>query len=136
MNQNKQDNLRPFKIAGLILLAAPLLYFLFVAAFVSTPYLNDYVGGISFDSDRWKNWEETEAECCTRWRMVRSLTKRHDLVGMKRSEVIELLGKPGDESKSTLYYYLGMTGHGIDSGSLSLYLNEVGEVESYEVSSG
>lgn len=136
MNQNKQDRLGPFKIAGLILFAAPLLYLLFVTAFVSAPYLDDYMGGISFDSQRWKTWEQTEAQCCTRWRMVRSLTKRHDLVGMQRSEVIQLLGELGNERPGLLYYYLGMTGHGIDSGSLSLYLNEAGEVERYEVRSG
>lgn len=120
-------------MAGIVLLAAPVFYILLIAFYVSIPTIRDYTERQPFKSDQWKNWTETEAACCARWRMVRDLQKRYELVGMTRAEVIDLLGSPDQEGQATLYYYLGMTGHGIDSGTLSLYLNEAGEVDRYDV---
>ena len=120
------------KIAAFSLVALPTLYVLFISA----PYLGQYFARIPFDSERWIEWQETENECCTRWRMARNLTNQHDLVSMNRLEVIELLGEPDYEDESVLNYYLGMTGHGIDTGLLRLDLNQKGEVESYEISRG
>lgn len=122
--------LKKLIMAGVVLL---LLYILLVIGFVSIPDINDFLTRQDFNSEQWKTWEETEENCCLRWQMVHDLTEKHNLVGMKRSELIELLGEPDSEIGNDLYYYLGMTGHGIDPGSLILYLNNSSVVERYIV---
>jgi len=52
--------------------------------------------------------------------MINDLNKNYELIGMKISEVEELLGKPDSENKEFVSYYLGMSGHGIDTGTLFL----------------
>ena len=109
-------------------------YFIFILFLVSAPHINDYFGGIQFDANRWKSWEEgqDEEEWGLRWRMIRSLVKTHNLVGMSRAEVVDLLGKPDSEGRNQLHYYLGISGHGIDTGTLSLYFDNQGRVNKYE----
>ena len=78
-----------------------------------------------FDSEKWKNWTETEKKMSVRWDMMNSLRKNHELKGKSKAEIIELLGNP-DEGKSKLNfrYYLGMAKHGIDTGSLVIKFDQ------------
>ena len=64
--------------------------------------------------------------------MTSSLLSKHRLVGMSRDEVIALLGTPEGEEEGKMYYSLGMSGHGIDTGSLILYLDSTHRVGRYE----
>ena len=91
---------------------------------------------MEFNSEHWKTWVETEAECCIRWDMINSLKKQHKLIGMRSSEIIELLGDPDHESSNELSYFLGMARRGIDTGSLRLILDSSGSVDRYVVSRG
>lgn len=77
-----------------------------------------------FESEKWKNWTESEAELSLRWDMMNSLRKKHELKGKAKSEIIALLGKPENESKSDFRYYLGMAKRGIDTGSLVIKFDE------------
>ena len=74
-----------------------------------------------FDSDKWKNSNlNTEENWDLRWTMMNDLRKNHELVGMKKAEIEELLVKPDSATNSEFNYYLGMTGTGINSQPLCL----------------
>lgn len=100
------------------------IFSLFIAFIIFTPDINNYFNRIEFDREQWINWEETETTASLRWNMVYDLTSKYELTGMTRSEVIELLGPPDDEFeiKASMYYHLGMSGHGIDTGTLIIKL--------------
>ena len=55
-----------------------------------------------------------------RWDMVRSLRRKHDLLGMTKSQITELLGMPDGMTDETFSYYLGMARKGINTGHLRL----------------
>lgn len=122
------------KWAAGALFAALVAYLIFVVLLVAAPYLEDYFGGIPFDANRWREWKQgqNEEEWRLRWEMTSSLLSKHKITGMPRDEVIELLGAPDGEEEGKMYYYLGMSGHGIDTGSLILYLDSQRRVHRYE----
>lgn len=100
--------------------------------------LRIYLGGKieyeKFDSNKWINWTETEEKMSLRWNMMNSLRNNHELKGKTKNEIIKLLGKPNESSSSNSYsYYLGMSGHGIDTGSLIIIFNEFDTVTKYYV---
>uniref|UniRef100_UPI0040490C77 hypothetical protein n=1 Tax=Fulvivirga sp. TaxID=1931237 RepID=UPI0040490C77 len=88
-----------------------------------------------FDSELWKNWEETESSLSLRWDMTHSLTNEYELIGMSIDQVIELLGKPSIKSSSELSYYLGMSRHGIDTCTLVIEVKD-DKVLYYKISHG
>lgn len=73
-----------------------------------------------FDSNKWKNWVETESSMSLRWDMRKDLIKEHKLTESTIAEITLLLGKPEQKTKNTFSYNLGVVGHGIDYGSLIL----------------
>lgn len=77
---------------------------------------------IKFDSKKWKEWIETETTQSLRWEMSKDLIKEHKLIGLKTSEIINLLGKPKNKNNSELDYYLGVSGNGINTGRLIIYI--------------
>ncbi|MBD0825523.1 hypothetical protein [Aestuariibaculum marinum] len=89
-----------------------------------------------FDSEKWKNWTESEAEWSLRWDMMNSLRNSHELKGKSKTEIIELLGKPDSETNSDFRYYLGMSKHGINTGSLTISFNENGIATDFSVWQG
>lgn len=42
-----------------------------------------------FDSDRWKNWTESEAEWSLRWDMMNNLRTDYDLNGMTKNQILK-----------------------------------------------
>ena len=99
-------------------------YFIFVISLSLYPNVNDYFNRKDFDSDKWKSWEETETDPSLRWNMIHDLKTKHELIGMTRLEIKNLLGEPGSETENEMRYYLGMSGHGINSGSLVIKIKE------------
>ena len=89
-----------------------------------------------FDSEKWKNWTESETELSLRWDMMNSLRKKNELNGKTKSEIIELLGVPENQSSESFRYYLGMAKHGIDMGSLVIKFNKINIVSNYYVWNG
>ena len=77
-----------------------------------------------FDSEKWKNWKETESELSMRWDMMNSLRNNHELKGKTKAEIIKLLGEPENQSNDNFRYYLGMAKHGIDTGSLIIKFDD------------
>ena len=72
-------------------------------------YVRNHTGqnALAFDRERWLAFERDEHEYSTRYNMVGDLIRRHQLVGMTRREVEELLGPPERESQNSLYPYPG-----------------------------
>ena len=89
-----------------------------------------------FNSEKWKNWTESESELSLRWDMMNSLRKNYELNGKTRKEIINLLGKPDNETNSEFRYYLGMSKSGINTGSLTIKFSEKGKVMNYSVWQG
>lgn len=83
--------------------------------------LRGKISGEKFDSKKWKTADlALEDNFSLRWDMMNSLRNNYNLIGMSKSEIITLLGKP-DESfttQNTFRYYLGYTHTGINTGSL------------------
>ncbi|MDX6745795.1 hypothetical protein SHK09_03245 [Polaribacter sp. PL03] len=89
-----------------------------------------------FDSEKWKNWTETEQKMSMRWDMMNSLRKTHELKGKTEIEIIELLGIPENKYISEFSYYLGMAKHGIDTGHLTIYFDQNKNVSRIKVHRG
>lgn len=98
---------------GIVVISYPFYY-----AF--SPDITNYHSRVEFDQEKWKVWKETETTVCLRWDMAHDLLKRHDLIGLTSNEIIDLLGEPDRKNKIEIRYYLGMSRHGIDTGSLIL----------------
>lgn len=105
-----------------------LLAVIFVAFF-----LKGRIPHETFDSERWKNWEETEAEWSLRWDMMNSLRNNHNLKGKTTEEIINLLGEPESKTDKEFSYYLGMAKRGIDIGTLTILFDETGKVTKFKV---
>jgi outer membrane protein assembly factor BamE (lipoprotein component of BamABCDE complex) len=91
-----------------------------------------------FDSQNWKTTKmNAEDDCSLRWDMMNSLRNNYKLVGMSKSEILNLLGKPDENftSENTFRYYLGYSHSGIDTGSLIIEF-ENGIVKSFLVWEG
>ncbi len=123
-----------FKLILVTMFMAISVYILVVALLVAAPEITDYFNPVSFEENRWKNWEEgpNEEGWGLRWRMMSSLLAEHPLVGLSRNKVIDLLGVPDGEERNAIYYYLGITGHGIDTGTLYIYFDSRKRVIKYE----
>lgn len=118
-------------LIGLFIIGS--IYVLGISLFVLSPDIKNHFSGREFNAVAWQNWQESEAELSLRWEMTKDLTDRYELKGMPITEVKELLGEPDNEyAEGTITYYLGMSGHGIDTGSLILTIKN-GVVVDYEV---
>jgi tRNA(His) 5'-end guanylyltransferase len=73
-----------------------------------------------FDSEKWKNWTESETEWSLRWEMLNSLRSNYDLKGMSKNEILKLLGEPESKTENEFGYYLGYSKRGINTGRLTI----------------
>ena len=105
-----------------VLIGVVIVYILSVILFVLTPDINDYLNRTDFNSSEWINWEETESTLDERWNMVNDLVNNYEMKGKSVSQIKELLGEPSLVSNNEISYNLGVTGHGINYGTLSLKL--------------
>jgi|SRR5690554_6257119 len=79
---------------------------------------------LTFNSEKWKNWEIRSSENHLRWDMTDDLVENYGLVGKTRNEILLLLGKPDnniDGTENELFYDLGPCRRGIDYGALLIY---------------
>ena len=88
-----------------------------------------------FDSNKWKNWTESEAEWSLRWDMMNSLRNNYELKGMSKKQILELLGEPESQTESEFFYYLGYSKLGINTGRLTIKF-EKDKVVDYSVWDG
>lgn len=118
-----------------ILIGIGIIYFVSIMLFVLKPEINDFFNRTDFVSSEWINWEETESTFGVRWNMTHDLTKNFELKGKTKKEIQDLLGRPSSESKNEMTYYLGLTGHGINTGSLTFEFNH-GRVTKFRIWQG
>ena len=89
-----------------------------------------------FDSDIWQNSNlNLEENWNLRWSMMNDLRNNYKLKGQTKKEIIELLGKPENETKNEFYYYLGYSGKGINTGTLTVIFdgnNIVSEIKVHQ----
>lgn len=98
-----------------------------------------HIGGTNFDSNKWKNFNLNEEENWNlRWNMINDLRNNYSLIGKNKTDIINLLGESNSESSESnkMYYYLGYTGHGINTGSLILLLDNNNNVTKIIVREG
>ncbi|MFB9077178.1 hypothetical protein ACFFLS_02940 [Flavobacterium procerum] len=94
-----------------------------IMLFVCGLALRGKISGEEFDSQKWKNSDlNLENNWSMRWDMMNSLRNNYKLVGMSKSEIINLLGRPdGNFSTDNEFkYYLGYSKTGINTGSLTI----------------
>lgn len=96
-------------------------------------FLRGKITNEKFDSEKWKNWEESEAEWSMRWEMMNNLRDNHELKGMTKTEIIELLGKPTSQNNSVFTYNLGPSKRGINYGYLKIFYNKNAIVTNFKV---
>lgn len=89
-----------------------------------------------FDSEKWKNLTESEAEWSLRWDMMNSLRNNYELKGMTKNQIIELLGKPESKTENEFGYYLGYSKRGINTGRLTIIFDKDNTVIDYSVWDG
>lgn len=114
----KSNKFKKILISSVVILG--LLFISFPIYYVFSPDITNYFSRIEFDQEKWKDWQETETTACLRWDMTHDLIKKHELIGLSLNEIIDLLGEPDRKIKNEIRYYLGMSRHGIDTGSLIL----------------
>ena len=86
----------------------------------------------AFESNKWKEWVESEQNLNVRWQMIGSLTFKQKLKGMNKAEIKSLLGEPTIENVNNWSYNLGPTGIGINYGLLRVQFKK-SIVTQYEV---
>ena len=119
------------KIGFIIILIGGVAYSLTITLIFSSD-VNNYLNRQDFNKEQWVSWEESETELSLRWDMIISLEKNFTLVGMKKTEILDLLGPPDYEPRHGLIYNLGATRRGVNYGTLDIQIQE-GIVISYEV---
>jgi hypothetical protein len=100
------------------IIAIPIILVLFFVLIIG---LRGKLSGESFDSQKWKMADmNSEDNLSLKWDMMNSLRNNHNLVGMKKSKIIDLLGKPDTtfSNAKTFRYFLGYSHFGIDTGTL------------------
>lgn len=88
-----------------------------------------------FNSTEWKNWVESESTPNTRWLMHKDLLDNYNLKTYSKEQVLDLLGKPNNETNDKYYYLLGTTERGINTGTMTItFIN--GSVVGVKVTDG
>ena len=107
------------KLIFKVLIGIGIIYLTSVIFYVLKPEINDFFNRTDFVSNEWINWEDTESTYGLRWNMTHDLTNNYNLEGKTKKEIKTLLGEASSESNNEMSYYLGLTGHGINTGSLT-----------------
>ncbi|TYB69497.1 hypothetical protein ES677_13600 [Bizionia gelidisalsuginis] len=89
-----------------------------------------------FNSEQWKNCTESESDLSLRWNRIQSLKEKHELKGKTKEGVFKLLGEPLHQINNKFYYYLGMSGFGINTGTLFIEFDEDYTVKDFKVWDG
>lgn len=113
-----------FKYLLIIVGSLTVAYILIITIWSFSPEINHLLNRQKFNSEQWISWTESEMEPALRWNMVNNLIKTEKLKGKTVEEIKELLGEPSSENKISLSYNLGMTGRGINSGSLQFEIKD------------
>jgi len=112
-----------------------LIYLFVITVLVIAVYFLRFLFNVPFNSEKWKNWTESESSPSERWEMIHDLKRDDRLIGKTVNEIIGLLGKPNKTEEKKFIYYLGYTGNGINTASLIVCFNN-GIVSDLKVTNG
>ena len=90
-----------------------------------------------FVSVKWKNADQNlEKNWGIRWNMMNSLRNENELIGKSYTEIIKLLGNPDSENQNELNFSLGYSGNGINTGNITLFIDENRNIVKIKVREG
>ena len=90
-----------------------------------------------FNSKKWKTENlNSENNWNLRWSMMNDLRNNYQIKGLTKKEIIELLGTPENVINNQFSYFLGYSGTGINTGTLSLTFDENNKVINFVVTEG
>ena len=104
-----------------------LLFLLIPIAIISTCFYSKHTDDIPFDSYKWKNWVEQEHNFNMRKNMINSLKSNHELIGMTKKEIIDLLGNNPSRNERDFHYFIGY-GMGINICTMDIIFDKNGFV--------
>lgn len=81
-------------------------YIVFISLLIGGPILKDVLNRQKFDSVIWKQSLAEKGNTAIRIKMVNSLLRKHNLVGMTRKQIDDLLGKPPKTAYFSDYEYV------------------------------
>ena len=117
----------------------PIGLILFVSIYIYVFYFEDPVNHMEFDSTIWKETPAEHSLDSVRLRMVDDFLNQHDVIGMPKTKIIDLLGDSDNTSyfkNYDLVYCLGQETEsyfGIDSKWLVFEIDELNKISSFQI---
>ncbi len=117
----------------------PIGLILFVSIYIYVFYFEDPVNHMEFDSTIWKETPAEHSLDSVRLRMVDDFLDQHDVIGMPKTKIIDLLGDSDNTSyfkNYDLVYCLGQETEsyfGIDSKWLVFEIDELNTISSFQI---
>lgn len=113
------------------------IFLIFAVLVFAAFFMRGKISHEKFNSELWKTANLNNEENLTlRWDMMNDLRNKYKLVGMTKSQIIELLGNPGGTTSSEFRYYLGYSKTGINTGYLIVTFNDKNKVTEIRVWQG
>ncbi|GJI89269.1 hypothetical protein [Duganella hordei] len=109
-------------LAAVALLVLYLLWEVF-----SSPF-----SGADFDEKRWADAAGHD-DTCIRGAMVNDLLKKRVQIGMSRSSLVAIVGKPDHGDGMEISYYLGFCQTPVDPDTLDFYFDSRGALTRHEI---
>lgn len=116
----------------------PIGLILFVSIYIYVFYFEDPVNHMEFDPTIWKETPAEHSLDSVRLRMVDDFLNQHDVIGMPKTKIIDLLGDSDNTSyfkNYDLVYCLGQETEsyfGIDSKWLVFEIDELNKISSFQ----
>ena len=117
----------------------PIGLILFASIYIYVFYFEDPVNHMEFDSTIWKETPAEHSLDSVRLRMVDDFLDQHDVIGMPKTKIIDLLGDSDNTSyfkNYDLVYCLGQETEsyfGIDSKWLVFEIDELNKISSFQI---
>ena len=117
----------------------PIGLILFASIYIYVFYFEDPVNHMEFDSTIWKETPAEHSLDSVRLRMVDDFLDQHDVIGMPKTKIIDLLGGSDNTSyfkNYDLVYCLGQETEsyfGIDSKWLVFEIDELNKISSFQI---
>ncbi len=86
-----------------------------------------------FDQQAWAALTAANDNNCERGAMLDSLLKKHVQIGMQKSKIVALLGKPDKDNGGVAFYYLGYCQTFTDEDTLDFYFDSQGALTKHAI---
>ncbi len=86
-----------------------------------------------FDQQAWAALTAANDNNCERGAMLDSRLKKHVQIGMQKSKIVALLGKPDKDNGGVAFYYLGYCQTFTDEDTLDFYFDSQGALTKHAI---